>query len=181
LARIAVNTEDIPCLPPRPKPRMFLCPGVKQVQWCPKPTPHYFIVGNPAAVTLVTKHRLIKKAFRNLGYVLAQIEVRGALYNWRQCATTSRPRQPTTTSMSNTVSLALHHEYVEPRGGRNTLCADASPSSSTYLSPPPLLTTNIPVQNKVESDTQDDQDDMPVLLKNKDTSLSDFLNWQPKY
>jgi hypothetical protein len=37
-------------------------------------------------------------------------------------------------------------------------------------------------QTTVESDaTQDDQDDMPVLLKNEDTSLGDFLNWQPKY
>jgi hypothetical protein len=109
LARIVINTDDIPCLPPRPKPRMFLCPGVKQVQWCPKPTPHYFIIGNPSAVTLVTKHRLIKKAFRNLGYVLAQMEARGALHNWRQFATTSRPRQPTTTGTNHSVSLALHH------------------------------------------------------------------------
>jgi hypothetical protein len=40
----------------------------------------------------------------------------------------------------------------------------------------------MPAQNKPESDsTHDDQDEMPVLLKNEDTSLGDFLNWQPKY
>jgi hypothetical protein len=72
---------------------MFLCPGVKQVQWYPKPTPHYFIIGNPAAVTLVTKHRLIKKAFRNLGFVLAQMEARGAVYNWRQHRDHANPHQ----------------------------------------------------------------------------------------
>jgi hypothetical protein len=33
LARIIVYEADIPCPPPRPKPRIFQCPGVKQVAW----------------------------------------------------------------------------------------------------------------------------------------------------
>jgi hypothetical protein len=82
LARMTVNADDIPGLPLRPKPRIFDCPGVKQVTWCPTPTPHYFIVGYPSAVVLVTKQRILKKAYRAIGYIISQMETRGSLLNW---------------------------------------------------------------------------------------------------
>jgi hypothetical protein len=73
LARMTVNADDIPCLPPRPKPKIFYCPGVKQVTWCPTPTPHYFIIGHPSAVVLVTKQQILRKAFRAIGYIISQM------------------------------------------------------------------------------------------------------------
>jgi hypothetical protein len=195
LARMIVNADDIPCLPPRPKPRIFHCPGFKQVTWCPTPTPHYFIVGYPSAVVLVMKQCILKKAYRAIGYIISQMETRGSLLNWRHQRPPLPARRSVSTSpvQSQAVTLSMQHAYVDPRGGRQsmrtedprsnrqTMHSDSSPSTSTYTPPPPTLMLNMPLP-AIQSKTDDSgDDDMPVLMKNEDTSLSDFLGWLPKY
>jgi hypothetical protein len=55
LYKMTLSAAEDPCVPRWPKPRMFVCPGVKQVKWCPTPAqPHYFIFGDPEAVVLCT-------------------------------------------------------------------------------------------------------------------------------
>jgi hypothetical protein len=36
-------------------------------------------------------------------------------------------------------------------------------------------------QSRPDNEEGDDHDDMPILLKNEDHALGDFLGWLPKY
>jgi hypothetical protein len=195
LARMVVNADDIPCPPPRPKPRIFQCPGVKQVTWCPTPQPHYFIIGHPSAVILVAKHCILRKANRALGFILEQMDSRGSMLNWsHQCPPLVPRRSISTTPVQPQAgSMSIQHAYVEPissrqslrtddlRSGHHTRRSDSSPSTSTYTPPPPTLTLNMPLPAIQSKPDDSGDDDMPVLMKNEDTSLGDFLGWLPKY
>jgi hypothetical protein len=74
----------------------------------------------------------------------------------------------------------MQHDYVDPRSGRQARHSDASPSTSTYTPPPPTLTLNMQAQPRPDNE-EVDHDDMPILLKNEDHTLGDFLGWLPKY
>jgi hypothetical protein len=92
LTKMMINVNEVPCLPPWPKPRLFQCPGVKQVKWCPSPTqPHYLILGNPEAVTLVIQKRLLQKANKMLQQILLQLDNNEETLNWKSLITPSPP------------------------------------------------------------------------------------------
>jgi hypothetical protein len=92
LSKMMVNVNDVPCLPPWPKPRIFVCPGVKQVKWCPSQTqPHYLILGNPEAVILSVQKRLLKKANNMLQQILLQLDNNAENLNWKSLVTPQPP------------------------------------------------------------------------------------------
>jgi hypothetical protein len=124
LSKMMVNVNEVPCLPPWPKPRLFTCPGVKQVKWCPSPTqPHYLILGNPEAVVLIVQKRLLKKANKMLQQILLQIDSNEETLNWRSLIT---PQPPPVMPPSPLALLSsLQHEYMEP----NSTQSEASMSA----------------------------------------------------
>jgi hypothetical protein len=113
------------------------------------------------------------------------------MLNWRHQRPTLTGRQSVSTSPVQPQAVTLFH--VDPRGGRQSLRtddprssrpvmrSDTSPSTSTYTPPPPTLMPNMPLQSLQSKPDDNGDDDMPILMKNEDTSLGDFLGWVPKY
>jgi hypothetical protein len=196
LARIIVNEADIPCPPPRPKPRIFQCPGIKQVTWIQTPQPHYLIIGHPTALILVTKQRILRKAYKNLGYILEQMDAKAALQNWRHQRPPLIPWRSISVSPEppQAVTISRQHTYVDPISSRQPQpqpprpstslsgrhSVQSSPSTSSYNSSS-HLSFNMPLQTSQSRTNTNNEDEMPVLMRNEDTSLSDFLGWLPKY
>jgi hypothetical protein len=120
LARIIVNEVDIACPPPRPKPRIFQCHRIKQVTWISTPQPHYLIIEHPSALILVAKQCLLRKAYKNLGYILEQMEAKAALQNWRHQRPPLVPRRSILVSPNppQAVTIARQQIYVDPISSR---------------------------------------------------------------
>jgi hypothetical protein len=199
LARIVVYEVDIPCPPPRPKPRIFQCPGVKQVTWIQTPQPHYLIIGHPSAVILAAKQRVLRKAYRNLGHILEQMDARAALHNWRLPRPPMVPRRSISISPNppQAVTMARQQSYVDPistrqpqppplgapHSGRRSV--QSTSSTSSYSSPSQSTRNmplhNMPLQASHSGSSINSTDEMPVLSRNDDASLGDFLGWLPRY
>jgi hypothetical protein len=113
LTKMMVNVSEVPCLPPWPKPRLFVCPGVKQVKWCPSQTqPHYLILGNPEAVILAIQKRLLQKANKRLQQILMQLNNNEETLNWRSLITP----QPLPVMPPSPLAFlsSLSNEYMKP-------------------------------------------------------------------
>jgi hypothetical protein len=113
LTKMMINVNEVPCLPPWPNPRLFQCPGVKQVKWCPSPTqPHYLILGNPEAVIVVIQKRLLKKANKMLQQILLQLDNTEETLNWRSLVTPSPPSIMPPSPLP--FYSAMSTEYIDP-------------------------------------------------------------------
>jgi hypothetical protein len=178
LSKIIISASDVPCLPRWPKPRMFACPGVKSVKWCPTPSPpHYFIVGDPDAVILVIQQRLLRKASKMLKNILLQFHQHAQTLDWKFAYTRRRPN----TSPESPLSLGLssQHEFVEPQPPCPDVTRRTTAHLSSLLPPTPnmqdLLDTA--AELKQQSSGQKDDNEMPLLLRQDTTPLSDYWNW----
>jgi hypothetical protein len=134
LSKMMVNVSDVPCLPPWPKPRIFVCPGVKQVKWCPfQIQPHYLILGNPDAVILSVQQRLLKKANKMLKDILLQLDTNAEKLNWK--ALVASQQMMTMPHSPLALLSSLQSEYMDPKSALSeaSMSADEALFLPNYL------------------------------------------------
>jgi hypothetical protein len=175
LSKIMVNVNEVPCLPSWPKPRLFVCPGVKQVKYCPSQTqPHYLILGNPEAVVLTVQKRLLKKANKMLQQILLQLDSKALDLHWRSLIV----QQPSPVMPQSPLALlsSLHSDYMEPKSAQSEASMSAvSPlviftqpvHCTRYIATPTTSSQPITVtdQQAVKSSGGDNGATMPILVR----------------
>jgi hypothetical protein len=188
LSKIMVNVNEVPCLSPWPKPRLFVCPGVKRVKWCPSQTqPHYLILGNPEAVILTVQKGLLKKASKMLQQILLQLENNAENLNWKSLVTPPPP--PTMPHSPLALLSSLQSDYMEPQSGQSEASMSAVSPLAIFTQPvhgmrniatPTTISQPITEhkQQAVKPSGSDNSAAMPVLVRQDNAQLSgDHWQW----